>query len=782
VSSPELRSFSPARRPGELVEATRWLFGVLTLGSLLIALLAALALSDMNMRFAAVISALVLAVSCIAVYLLQSAPLILDLVDSAALLALALASPHPEIVLGYAFASLWFRSLYGSTYSAVVRCILYVAALTSSLFVIHLLPGNYTGVGLADLVGAIPTMFVTVVVGRHLAGILQGRERTARRDAVHASAGSELLGLTDSEEIQRIGWSAAARIADVTPGLRVLKVIKDGSALRVDGATGGFVRVPETLPTDVLRDLAGEGGTAVERMAAPVELDVAVGVSCAWTCVPMPDIPNQHWGSGWLLLGSPREVPADVVVSVVSLVNQVTLALHNSEVHQELAVQSSLDSLTGLANRVTFNAAVSDALASAEPMGPPTVLVVDLDDFKDVNEVFGHRIGDDLLREVAARLLRATRPGDLCARLGGDEFGVLLCRTDVGDAADIASRVIRVIAGPVHLGADVVHLGASVGIAMATDEKDFEQLIQGADTAMYAAKANGKARIHIFDSGLQEAHFNQVQFERDVSAAARNHELVVYYQPVLSLPGQRCFAAEALVRWQHPRRGLLQPDEFIGTAERIGAIRDIGSFVLRRACADTAAWLDSYPDSPIAVHVNVSGLQLDDDGFIDSVTRCLRDFRLPPAQLVLEFTETVVIASPVAIERLKALASLGVTIAIDDFGTGYSALTTLRYLPVQIVKIDKSFVGGSTVNAEDRALTEAIARLAATMGIKTVAEGVETLEQQAFLEEIGADAAQGFLYLPPSPADAFSAWFEAHLATPPRSEPGISLPAQRQTA
>jgi EAL domain-containing protein (putative c-di-GMP-specific phosphodiesterase class I) len=302
---------------------------------------------------------------------------------------------------------------------------------------------------------------------------------------------------------------------------------------------------------------------------------------------------------------------------------------------------------------------------------------------------------------------------------------------------------------------------------------------------MYAAKANGKARVQVFEAGLLRGDSSQLAFERELGVATENGELVVHYQPVLSLPETRCIAAEALVRWQHPERGLLYPDAFIDYAEKTGAIHDIGAFVLRRACADAAAWRDAYPGSPLAVHVNVSALQLDDDRFFDTVTWCLSHFALPPDLLVLEITETQVISSTAAIDQVNALAAHGVTIAIDDFGTGYSALTTLRSLPVQIVKIDKSFIAGSTVNAEDRAVTEAVVQMAAQMGMQTIAEGVERLDQQRFLESIGTNAVQGFLYLRPTNVVDFTAWLAMHLTglAPSRSAGDVVIPfTPRHTA
>jgi diguanylate cyclase (GGDEF)-like protein len=756
------RMWVRVRRPGEIGEGTRWLFAVLVLVSLPLSLLAPLAAANSTRLLVASASVVVLGLSWGAGYLRRSAPLAMDVVDAVALLVFALACPEPSAAFAVVFSALWFRSLYGSGRRAVLRCALYVGALSAALVLWPHVLGHTGGTAIGPMIGAFPTMFLTVIVGRHLAGSLRARERSARLDAVHVSVGSQLLGVTDAVEIRRIAWVAIVQICAAMAGLRVLKVISDGAALCVDGATGGFAGVPATLPAAVLSVLGADGGTGRQRVHRRVELDTAAGTPCAWACVPLPEAPDQP-GLAWLLLGSPRSVPAQAVASITSLANQVTLALRNSKVHHELTVQATLDSLTGLANRMSFNAALS-AILDDRSVQNTTVLFVDLDDFKDVNDVFGHEAGDQLLREVAARLRRATRPGDVCARIGGDEFAVLLRDTAGAAGAEVAQRIVQAVAASVHLDAGVVHVGASVGVATATSATDLEQLIHCADVAMYAAKAQGKARIQVFEPGLLQGDLSQVSFERELAAATRNGELVVHYQPVLSLPDGRCTAVEALVRWQHPERGLLYPDAFTEVAERIGAIGDIGAYVLRRACADTATWRDAHPSSPLAIHVNVSALQLDDDGFIDAVTRCLGDFTLPPDQLVLEFTETVMISSQAAIDGINALAAHGVTIAIDDFGTGYSALTTLRSLPVQIVKIDKSFIAGSTMNPEDRAVTEAIVTMATKMGMRTIAEGVERLDQQRFLESIGADAVQGFLYLRPSTAQEFGAWLDAHLA------------------
>ncbi len=528
-----------------------------------------------------------------------------------------------------------------------------------------------------------------------------------------------------------------------------------------------------TLSAAVLSVRVADSGAASPTIQGHTELNDAVGTACAWACLSLPATHEEH-GRAWLFLGCPRSVPAEAIVAVESVANLVALALRNNEVHHELSAKATLDSFTGLANRQSFTAALSTAVDTADAE-ETTVLFVDLDDFKDVNDVFGHSVGDNLLRKFAARLQGATRPEDLCARLGGDEFAVLLRGTGPEAAAMVAQRIVEWVAAPIPIGGSHAYLSASVGVATAQGVIDPEQLIHYADVAMYAAKAHGKGRIHVFDTGLLRVDPAQVSFERQLTVAASNGELVVRYQPVLSLPDLRCTGVEALVRWQHPERGLLYPVDFIEIAERIGAIHSIGVHVLRRACADAATWRDEHPRFPLAIHVNISALQLEDEHLIDSVLGCLRDFNLPAKQLVLEVTETVAVSSPAAITQLNALAAHGIVIAIDDFRTGYSALTMLRSLPVQILKIDKSFVAGCTENAEDLAVTEEVIALAAKMGLQTIAEGVETLDQQLLLQRIGANGVQGYLYRRPTTAENFGTWLSENLAERTASEPPTEI-------
>jgi diguanylate cyclase (GGDEF)-like protein len=755
------------RRPQGIVESTRWLFALMALASVLLSVGAPLSSSDTRMRLLAVVSGGVLFASWTTGYLRRSAPFALDALDSAAALTLAVSCPQPLAAAGFMIPAMWFRSFYGSARRAVVRCCMYSAVLAGSLPLSEHLPGHPAAPETGPLFGIVPTMFLTVIVGRHLAGILGKSERSTRRELVHLSVGSQLLGVTGSQEILKIAWLAIAEVCAATPGLRVLKVVRDGSVLRVDNASGTFARLPRTIPDAVLTR-PGTMDAGVVTIRSSLELDAAAGTECAWSCVGLPYVPSQQTGEAWLFIGAPHKVPEDALITLSDLVNQVTMALRSSHVHEELTVQATVDNLTGLANRATFNLALAAALDDGSSQ-LTTVLFVDLDDFKDVNDLFGHGAGDDLLREVAVRLQRATRPEDLCARVGGDEFAVLLRGTNVIAGAEVAQRIVTAVAAPAHLGGRTAHVGASVGVATATLETDLEQLIRSADVAMYAAKANGKARIQVFEPGLLRGESSAGVFEKQLAAAARNGELVVHYQPIISLEDGTCCSVEALVRWQHPTRGLIYPDSFIAIAEATGAIHDIGTYVLRRACADVVTWGQTYPGPRLGIQVNVSALQLDDEAFIDTVTRCLGDFQLAPQQLVLEVTESVVISSPMAINRLNALVALGVAVAIDDFGTGYSALTTLRTLPARIVKIDRSFVAGSTLNPSDRAVIQAVVTMSKQMGLKTVAEGVERLEQEMFLRSIGADAVQGYLYLRPTTAEAFATWLAKH--------PGTAIPA-----
>lgn len=749
---------SLGRRPEGITESTRWSFAVLALISLVLSMPAALLAAQANpvQELVLLTGGVLLAGSSIHVYLGRRVPLWLDLLDAVVIVGVGLANPTPTSVVAYAFTAVWFRAWYGSTWRSLLRCGLMAAALSVTVLLWPLVPDHAPIPSAEALFESLPLLFLAVFIARQLGNGLLAREQGTMRDTALAATGSQLLGLTDAAPIRLLGWTACSDICAATPGLRLLKAVRDGAGLRVEGTAGSFLIVPGTLPGTVISTAVDPSGAQV---LDPAPLDAAAGATLDWACIGL----RATREDSWMLVGAPRKIPPDAFLSVRDLVNQVALALRNCDVHQQLTVQAQIDSLTGLDNRASFTTRLTSSIGQRVGLDGLHVLFLDLDDFKDVNDVLGHRAGDAVLVEVAARLRESTRPADVCARLGGDEFAVVLHDTTDATALDVAQRMVNAVTVPMVIGGRSARVGASVGIAKAASGIDIDELVHQADVAMYAAKANGKGQVQAFHRGLLQIDAPRLTFEWQLAGAAAAGELVVYYQPIVSLPGIACTGMEALVRWQHPERGLLLPRQFIGIAERTGVIVDIGAFVLRQACSDAAEWQLAYPRIPLDVHVNVSARELDQDNFIETVLGCLAETGLPAARLILELTETVILDAPVAIERLRSLAAHGVKIAVDDFGTGYSSLTTLRSLPVDIIKLDMSFVAGALTNPVDRTVISAIVRMSAELGIQTVAEGVEALDQQDFLAGIGADSAQGYLYARPMPADQCAVWMRNNL-------------------
>ncbi|MEC5152129.1 EAL domain-containing protein [Cryobacterium sp. GrIS_2_6] len=741
-----------------MTEGTRWLFTWLAIATLLLTIPAILASDTEGVTLIALTTGAVLIASWSYGFVMGRVPLVLDLIDSVAFVALALALPDPAAALGVVFGAVWLRGLYGSTTRSLVRCTLYSLALVTTVLLWAPVHGPTAVISPATTLGTIPTVFLTFVIVRQLSIVLRSREQSMRRDRELAATGSLLLGVVDEADIWVIGWAAAQEICVATPGLRVVRVVRDGPALRVVGASGEFAVLPTELPAEVI-DTSSGGSTTGSPMADPSALDSAVGAPLAWACLA-----SNAQANAWIFVGAPGKIPAEALVAVRALSNQVSLALRNSTVQEELTVQVSSDPLTGLDNRASFMTKLTAILSSSTDAGGVHILFLDLDDFKDVNDLLGHRAGNELLIEVAERMRANTGPKAVCARLGGAEFTVVLAGVEDSGALSIATALGRSIAEPVLLEGNTAQVGVSIGIATAAAGIEIEELVHQADVAMYAAKANGKNRVQVFEPGLLRVDNPRVTFEWQLAAAAAADELVVHYQPILDLPGLQCTAVEALVRWQHPERGLLFPGDFIDIAERTGAIIGIGAFVMRRACLDAAAWRTANPGFPLAVHVNVSAHELDREGFVDSIIGCLADTGTLAKDLIIELTETVVLDSPAAIGRLRAIGALGVGIAIDDFGTGYASLTSLRALPVDIVKIDMSFVAGAVSNPFDRSVIEAIVRLCAQLGVATVAEGVERLDQQRLLEALGTGGVQGYRYSRPLAAADLIGWLEANRA------------------
>ncbi|MGZ6976523.1 MAG: putative bifunctional diguanylate cyclase/phosphodiesterase, partial [Acidimicrobiia bacterium] len=388
------------------------------------------------------------------------------------------------------------------------------------------------------------------------------------------------------------------------------------------------------------------------------------------------------------------------------------------------------------------------------------VLFLDLDRFKVVNDSLGHDAGDELMTKLSTRLCAAVRPGDTVARFGGDEFTVLCDDLSIAgarhEAIDVAQRLLDVIEAPIQLNGEDQHLSASIGIAIAGPGDSPETLLRDADAAMYRAKADGKGRWELFDEAMRSSARSRLETENALHRALERDQLRIFYQPIIELAGGTCSGAEALLRWQHPDRGLVAPDAFIDLAEETGLIVPIGMWVLEEACRQLMEWRASgQVSSTFSMAVNLSARQLAQADLVGSVAAALERTGAPPEQVCLEITESVLMAET-TIEAIDALRALGVRLSIDDFGTGYSSLGYLRRFPVDSVKVDRSFVDGLGTESEDSAIVAAVVGLGHALGLSVVAEGVETELQLAELGALGCDRAQGFFFSPPQPSDVFA--------------------------
>jgi diguanylate cyclase (GGDEF)-like protein len=417
----------------------------------------------------------------------------------------------------------------------------------------------------------------------------------------------------------------------------------------------------------------------------------------------------------------------------------------------ELRHQALHDPLTGLANRALLVDRIVQLLARCRRNGTtPAALYLDLDGFKSVNDSLGHDAGDRLLEATAARLSNAIRGADTIARMGGDEFVVLLDGGELEVAPElVAERLLDVLRQPFELeGSDIpVRISASVGIATG-DREQPDDLIRDADVALYEAKGAGKNGYAMFAPEMEQALRQGIELEFDLRTALERGELRLLYQPIYDLGDLSLIGVEALLRWQHPRFGMVLPDQFIPVLERTGMIVEVGRWVLGEACGQMAAW--HRLGSPLGVSVNVSARQFDSDGIVDDVKRALRASGLDPTSLTVEVTESAIMRDTAAsVARLEAIKDLGVQVAIDDFGTGYSSLASLQRLPVDSLKIDRSFISALAETPESRALVRTIVQLGRDLGLTTLAEGVETAEQVDLLRGDEVNNAQGFLLARP---------------------------------
>ncbi|MGZ4644858.1 MAG: putative bifunctional diguanylate cyclase/phosphodiesterase [Blastococcus sp.] len=428
---------------------------------------------------------------------------------------------------------------------------------------------------------------------------------------------------------------------------------------------------------------------------------------------------------------------------------------------QALAWQATHDELTGLPNRAALLRLIGAALDTADAQGT-ALLVLDLDGFKTVNDSLGHQLGDALLCQVAGRLVEQVRPGDTVGRLGGDQFVVLAGDCDSNEAAALGFRLQASFATPFESSGITVPLSASIGVAVSRDGiRDPHQLLSDADAAMFAAKSSGRDRVHLFSPALRDAARWRLEVASRLRADAIE-QLVVHYQPVVRLDTGEVEGVEALVRWQHPERGLLPPDSFLAVAEETGQVIPITRWLLQETTRRAAEW--SAQGLPLRMSVNISARHFSAETLVRDVRVALRDSGLPPDQLVLELTETCVAEDPTRAEdQLTVLRSFGVRVAIDDFGTGWSSLAQLFALPISILKIDRSLLNAAERAAagESGAVLTAIVGLTRTLGIRSVAEGIETAEHLRMVRAAGCDLAQGWLLGHAMPAEEVPGWVRA---------------------
>jgi diguanylate cyclase (GGDEF)-like protein len=702
-----------------------------------------------------------------------------------------------------ALATLTFRATVGtvtvgqlttSAYGAVLAAglVLVLTSLTS-LFTIGLndgvVPGNLAleSIGLAfaatavsALYGLIATemiwsdpkgvalvaVFGVVLLGGYRALLAERRER---RVADFLRGADEALSHSHELEAALVGLIGRARemfeaqIAQLTiypssPGEKAYR-----TTVRAGDPSGTEVMVPIELNDldDILE--ADSDGVIIDRASAsPSSRDVLNRRQIDHAMVALLRGRSRLIGS--LMVGShvtARSFDQRDLHLFQSLAIQTSSTLENghleqsiarlTELQEQLSHQAFHDSLTDLANRSLFSDRIDHALLRRIRTGKPVaVLFIDLDDFKAVNDTLGHSAGDQLLIGVAERLRNSLRRPDTAARLGGDEFAVLIEDIDNPiEAEAVAERIFAALVEPFAIAGQSVTVHASIGVAVSDDATDTaSRLMRHADVAMYAAKSAGKHRHVLFISGMEAEIVARHRLRADLERAISADEFGVHYQPIFDMSDGRLVATEALVRWRHPTRGMVAPDDFISTAEETGVILALGTRVLRKACVETRQWQESFPSAkPLWVSVNISARQLQQPGFVEEVLDVVTESGLPPSSLVLELTESMVLDdanSAASIAKLEALKRTGIRVAIDDFGTGYSSLSYLRRLPVDILKIAKPFVDDLHNTEDDGDFARAIVGIGNALRLTMIAEGIETTEQLITLRDLGCHLGQGY--------------------------------------
>ncbi|WP_322785789.1 putative bifunctional diguanylate cyclase/phosphodiesterase [Orenia marismortui] len=443
------------------------------------------------------------------------------------------------------------------------------------------------------------------------------------------------------------------------------------------------------------------------------------------------------------------------LVGVYGIAKDIT---EEKDMKDKIEYIANHDQLTGLPNRYYIYNYIEELISKAE-IKNFNILFIDLDRFKLINDTLGHNTGDIFLEQVAKRLKSSVRKKDIVARLGGDEFIILMEEESKAIIKKVSQRIIDKISYPFMVGGNSIATSASIGISSYPEGgEDLEDLLKHADIAMYEAKKRVGGNYKFYNSEIEKRYYNKIELENDLKKAIRNDELFMIYQPQFDLSTEKLTGIEALIRWKHPRKGMISPVEFIPIAEETGLIVPMGKWILRTVCEQNKRWQDAGFD-PIRVAVNVSIRQLQEDDFVDSVKKVIEETSLKPEFLEIEITENIMRNVSDLNHKLIALKEIGVTVSIDDFGTGYSSLNIISDLPIDSLKIDKSFIDGLVTKAKKQVLAKTIINMGNNLNFSIIAEGIETREQLSFLRNNSCNIGQGYLFSKPVSAKEVEEYF-----------------------
>ncbi|HEX9887869.1 MAG TPA: EAL domain-containing protein [Nitriliruptorales bacterium] len=561
---------------------------------------------------------------------------------------------------------------------------------------------------------------------------------------------------------------AEARARDLAASLQRQMSVLDGLIANSRDAIAIVARDGEVcFASSAIRDVLGydpdeiNGRSVLDLVHHDLRDGLAAALADGWGDLAEPrtaELQLRHRDGTWRNVEVATRAIADH--DRPALVATIRDVGRRQQLEAEIAFRASHDPLTQLTNRARLLEGMSQAIDRSARSGEPfAIALIDLDDFKVVNDNLGHQAGDRLLVAVARRLRARVRDVDLAARLGGDEFALLLEDvTDEASAAEVVDRLLTELREPVNLSGQKVSVSASVGVVVSRGrERGVQELLRDADIAMYAAKMAGKGTSQVFHPQLRAVDLEHLELRADLELAVERDQLVLAYQPIVDLRTGQPVSFEALLRWQHPERGRIAPDDFIPLAEQTRLIVPIGRWVVRTACEQATHWPE-----PVSVGVNLSSVQIADAQLVQDVADALAITGLAPERLTLELTETAMMHDTErAISVLDDLSKLGVSLAVDDFGTGYSSFNYLNRFALDVLKVDRSFVSVVLDGPEDAAIAKAIVRLGETLDLRVVAEGIEHGEQAELLASWGCPLGQGYWFSPPMPSDVVGRWLQA---------------------